>query len=88
MQMNFIGGKAVILRVSKKDRYGRLIATIWLDNQNINLWLVEQGHAWRYERYSKSMLYQDAQEQAQSKKLGLWSQDNPMAPWVFRKIKN
>jgi len=31
----------------RKEKYGRYLAVIWADGQNINDWLVEQGHAVR-----------------------------------------
>ena len=43
-------GREVIIR-TEKDRtgkFGRYLATIWLDGENINQWLVEQGHAKPY----------------------------------------
>ena len=45
-----IMGKEVIIRTEKDSRgkYGRFLAWIWLDGENINRWMVEQGYATAY----------------------------------------
>lgn len=48
-----IHGKQVTVQVSGKDKYGRSIGTVFLDDENINLWLVANGFAWHYKNYSK-----------------------------------
>ena len=43
-------GREVIIR-TEKDRtgkFGRYIATIWLDGENMNQWLLDQGYAKPY----------------------------------------
>ncbi len=70
------------------DKYRRTLATIWLNNQSVNGWMVAGGHAWAYLKYlpSSDPLI-DAEKQAKNKKLGLWQQPNPIAPWLWRKMK-
>lgn len=43
-------GKNVILHTQKdkKGKYGRYLATIYLDNININQWLIDEGYATIY----------------------------------------
>ena len=45
-----IMGKEIIIRTEKDSRgkYGRFLAWIWLDGENINQWMVEQGFATAY----------------------------------------
>jgi endonuclease YncB( thermonuclease family) len=40
--------KPARLEVVDKDRYGRLIATLWVNDVNINRGLVREGHTWVY----------------------------------------
>lgn len=57
-----------------KDRYGRLLRYVFLDNKNINLLLVEEGLARCY-FYGKSKyqnLCAEKEEQAIKEKIGLW----------------
>ena len=44
---NKILGKKVILHTEKdkKGKYGRYLATVYYNNENINQWLIDQGHA-------------------------------------------
>ena len=40
-------GKKVIVKTKKdkKGKYGRWIAEVWIDNLNVNNWLVKNGYA-------------------------------------------
>ncbi len=44
-----IYGKMVELRNVEKEKYGRVLAEIYLDGENINQWLVEQNFAVAYD---------------------------------------
>ncbi len=82
-----IAGKTVQVNVTSKDRYGRSIGTIMLDGENINHWLVANGWAWHYLQYDKSPEIARLEKSARANKLGLWADDNPIAPWEFRQLK-
>ncbi|WP_332018573.1 thermonuclease family protein, partial [Kaistella sp.] len=71
----------------KKDRNGRWIGEIFYNNQNLNKELVRNGLAWHYKRYSKSANYADLETAARKKKVGLWRDKDPIAPWNWRKSK-
>lgn len=74
-------GKYVILEkdVSDTDKYDRLLRYIWLNNQLINKTLVQEGYA-QVDTIKPDIKYQqtfiDAQNQAKTQKLGLWSKSN------------
>lgn len=80
-----IFGKEVKLEGEKKDRYGRTIATVVLDDRNINLEMVKDGFAWQYKQYSKSKEFEEAEKEARDNKIGLWVDADPVPPWEFRK---
>lgn len=40
--------KEVVLKVLKQDKYGRWLATVILDGQDFNQWLLDNGHAKLY----------------------------------------
>ena len=65
------------------DRYGRLVGVLYTpEGLNVNLEMVCGGHAWWYERYARfDGDLEDCQESAQGARLGLWADENPMAPW-------
>lgn len=47
-----VHGQRVRLEVRGEDKYGRLVAVVYRDGRNVNRWIVRQGHAWEYDRYS------------------------------------
>lgn len=70
----------------KKDRYGRLLAICYDQQQqgSLNEALVAAGYGFVDPRYSK--LYQSEQEEAKASKRGLWASDFHF-PWEWRKHK-
>lgn len=82
---DLIEGKEIELIGSRKDRYGRTLATVKLGDLDVNKRLVEMGHAWHYRRYSKSKEFADLELKARAKGLGLWAP--PKAPWEWRRRK-
>lgn len=80
----------VRLEVMDKDRYGRTVSIVWLGGRNINKEMVSEGWAWAYRQYldrPHASEYIQAEEQARSKRLGLWQQSKPQPPWEFRKLQ-
>ena len=68
---------------SSKDRYKRYIATCYKGKTNLNQWMVRNGFAIAYRRYSK--IYVSDEEFAKENKLGLW-QGKFMEPEKWRKL--
>ena len=84
-----IANQRVRVEVMDRDRYGRLVSVVWLDNRNINKEMVADGWAWAYRQYldrPHASEYIDAEERARARRLGLWRQSNPQPPWEFRKM--
>ena len=71
-----------------QDRYGRIVALIAKDNHIINGDMVSSGAAWVFAKYCKADVcksWYKLQQQASDKRLGLWEEDSPIAPWQWRK---
>ena len=68
-----------------KDRYRRNIGICYLKKQDINSWLVKNGYAIAYRRYSKK--YINDEQHAVDNKLGIW-QGTFMKPEKWRRIMN
>ena len=67
-----INGKKVVCTVQDKlDRYKRYIGVCFVEKINLNTWMVRNGYAVAYRRYSKD--YIKDENYAKRKKLGLWS---------------
>tara|TARA_B110000881_G_scaffold124246_1_gene109097 strand:+ start:65 stop:535 length:471 start_codon:yes stop_codon:yes gene_type:complete len=54
-----------------KDRYNRFIGVCFDDQENLNKWMVRNGYAIAYRRYSKDYILDE--DYAKKNKLGLWS---------------
>jgi len=74
-----------------KDRYGRTVGLLMVDNRNLNLEMVRQGQAFVYRQYLSTCpslvrtQLLSAEAQARNKKIGVWQDDPPDYPWNFRK---
>jgi endonuclease YncB( thermonuclease family) len=67
----FVGVSPVACRERDVDRYGRIVATCTLRGEDIEAWLVRNGHAMAYRRYSSD--YIGAEQDAKNAKVGIWS---------------
>ncbi|MEO2019588.1 MAG: thermonuclease family protein, partial [Fuerstiella sp.] len=91
-----VGGKMVRLVTHGEDRYDRTIADIYLAVDDplvelpdlfLNRELVRRGLAWHYKEYSDDKRLAHDEDNARSKKLGLWGGSHkPIAPWDWRKL--
>lgn len=67
-----LDGATVNCVTVEADRYGRLVAKCSTQRRSINEWMVRQGWATDYARYSKGV-YASAQAKAKSARRGIWS---------------
>ena len=85
---SLIFNKNVSITYKEKDQYGRILGTIFYENENINLKMVKAGLAWHYVYFAKdNKELAEAEAAARKEKLGLWKDPNPMPPWDFRRQK-
>lgn len=85
---DMVFGKIVDVAPMDKDRYGRTVAWVSVDERSLNKELVKAGFAWWYRSYSKRRYDLYAFEMlARRQKLGIWSVPNPTPPWLFRRSK-
>ncbi|WP_392551251.1 thermonuclease family protein [Orbus wheelerorum] len=84
---SLITKKVVLIKEQGQDIYNRMLGTIYYKKQNINELMVLNGYAWAY-RYrnkasNKTMIMLETK--AKQNHLGLWQEDNPVAPWEFKR---
>ena len=86
---DLIYGKRVGIVVQKKnDGYGRPVVWVYTpDEKDVSAEMLKAGMAWHYKQYDKSKEYSEFENTARNSKIGLWSENNPVAPWDFRKNK-
>ena len=77
--------RQVELTVTDVDRYGRLVATIYIDGVDVNRALVAEGHAWVYRQYMTDETLLDDESKAREARMGLWADSNAVAPWDWRR---
>ena len=82
-------GKTVVVYVRGFDKYGRTIGDVILPGRRVlNQELVAAGLAWWYKKYApRDDTLRVLEEQARTKKLGLWADPHPVPPWSWRKQK-
>ena len=77
--------KTILVKVYSKDRNGRLIADGYVNGKSLSLIMIEKGAAWHFKKYSSDTTLSNAENIARARKLGLWSDIHPVAPWDYRK---
>lgn len=85
-----VQGRTVDLEVKDIDRYGRVVSYVWVEGINVNLEQVKRGLAWSYREFLDRPYageFYEAEKEARSKHLGLWTQRNPIPPWEWRSMK-
>lgn len=80
--------KEVRLKKVSKDRYSRLIAWSYTrENISLSHEMVSKGFAWHFIKYDQSPGLDTLENHARQKKAGLWSDENPVAPWLHREAR-
>ncbi len=67
-----------------RDRYKRIIARCTVAGEDINAWMVSEGWALAYRRYSLD--YADTEADAQAARRGIWAGEF-VKPWEWRRGK-
>lgn len=86
-----IGSHEVRIEAIKVDPYGRVVGRVFVAGRDVGLEQLDRGLAWHFARYDADLppaereRYAQAQARAQAQRAGLWRQNDPLAPWLFRK---
>ncbi|MBF0369458.1 MAG: thermonuclease family protein [Magnetococcales bacterium] len=79
-------GKKVTVEEKEWDRYGRMVAHIVLpDGKNLSQELLKSGHAWWNTKYSRDKALQAMEKKAKNRRIGLWKDPTPVAPWIWKR---
>ena len=65
-----------------KDRYKRILAECFVNNESLSRYLVRSGYAFAYRKYSKKFIKDE--DYARVNNLGMWSM-NFEFPWHYRR---
>ncbi|MDU1890622.1 MAG: thermonuclease family protein [Dysgonomonas sp.] len=80
-------GKDVRVKDKGKDKYGRTLGVVYIDDLNINEEMVRNGLAWYYSYFVEDARLDSLEKQAQKERLNIWSMKDPIHPHDFRKNK-
>lgn len=77
-----VGARPVSCQPTGKDRYGRVVARCSVAGEDLQVWMVRNGHALAFRRYSKA--YRPYEAEAKARKAGMWK-GSFEAPWDWRR---
>jgi len=83
---DMVAGKTVRVEYSRRDQYGRILGTVFVDGKNVSEELLKAGLAWNY-YYSRNKRYAELEAEAKRKGLNIFSERNPVNPYDYRKAK-
>lgn len=84
-------GRPVTIAYDGVDKYGRLLAWVYIDQGvSVNLLQVQAGFAWHYVFPGRPWTADDdllaqAEQEARAARRGLWAQPQPLPPWQHRR---
>lgn len=78
-------GSQVSLSLHFQDDYGRVLATIHQQGEDVGRWMVSSGQAWSYRYRGRARLYAEEEARARADRRGLFSKGEPEEPSRFRK---
>lgn len=77
--------KNVVVQTKRVDDYGRDVAKIAFQDQDVGTWMVNLGHAWSYHYRHSAGPYALQEREAQSARRGLFAAPSPVEPRAFRR---
>jgi micrococcal nuclease len=85
---NIVFGKEVLVVEQDRDRYGRMVGTVYVGDVNANVEMIRRGMAWVYVRYAKDPALFQLEDEARIAKRGLWADPHAIPPWEYRYSQN
>ena len=79
-----IGKQNVTCKKVTVDRYKRMVAECFVNNESLSKYLVRSGYAFAYRKYSTQFVVDE--DYARTNKLGLWKTKFEF-PWNYRRKK-
>ena len=77
--------KNVTVKLQGKDRWGNYLAIVKVNDRiDPRIELLKEGLAWTAEKNPLPEL-EEHKEKAREKNKGLWKQENPTPPWIYRR---
>ena len=93
---NFLEGNDIYIRRTSSDRYGRIVAEVWVDHPQFDLILsqliqTENGEVLPYDQYKNDCPswpeIEAAGDRAKASNLGVWGNPELVPPWEHRQSR-
>ena len=79
-----IGNQIIYCKIEKnKDQFNRLLGDCFLENESLSVFMVKNGYAFDYPKYSNGK-FRKYEQHAKKLSLGLWEMQFEY-PWIWRK---
>lgn len=83
-----VRNRDVSVTVRARDLYGRTVAELHYGKASVGEALVRAGYAWWYRSLAKKeKALEQAENEARTKRAGLWADAAAIEPWLWRKGK-
>lgn len=97
---DLVHGKQATVKWNKRDRWGRIIGAVWVEpvdcpgcghTLDVGRAQLSVGMAWWFRRYANEqpeeerVQYKFEEREAKARRIGLWLDKEPIAPWDWRK---
>ena len=77
---------SISVELTGKDKYDRHLGSLQCNQTDASLYLAQNGYAWYNEKYSDNVAIKNAAAAARKDGIGLWSAENPVPPWAWRRL--
>ena len=84
---SLVDGKDVRLELVGGDAYRRIVAHVFVGEVDVNAELVRRGLAWVRRAYDPAPSLVALEDGARQAERGLWADEDPVPPWIWRKTK-
>jgi endonuclease YncB( thermonuclease family) len=81
---NLVLKKKVTFTITGKDRWGKQLGVVLINDRDVRIEILKEGFAWTAERNAQQE-FEILKEVARENSKGLWKQNNPTPPWVYRR---
>lgn len=76
--------KELVVTPDAADRQGRTVAHVTVEGKDVAAEMIRNGYSWHYKKYSTDQELAKLETEAKAKKLALWKDSAPVAPWTYR----
>ncbi|WP_063767886.1 thermonuclease family protein [Verrucomicrobium sp. BvORR106] len=82
---SLVFGREAHLHATGIDKYGRTLGQLHVGDIWVNHEQILRGMAWHYLQYSQDAELAQAEAEARRARRGLWQENKPVPPWLWRR---